>query len=104
MHAVIISGGKQYLVKEGQVLKLEKLSAAVGDIINFTEVLMVGGDDITPNVGQPYVAGCVVEAAVVEHKRYPKIKIIKFKRRKHHLKQLGHRQHYTAVQIVKIKS
>lgn len=101
MQAVIINGGKQYLVTVGQVLKLEKMSVALGETVSFAEVLMVSNGDHR-SFGNPYVAGCVVEAEVLEQKRHPKIRIIKFKRRKHHMKRMGHRQYYTAVKIVKI--
>lgn len=101
MQAVIINGGKQYLVTVGQVLKLEKMPVALGQSVSFAEVLMVSYGDYR-SLGNPYVAGCIVEAEVLAHNRHPKIRIIKFKRRKHHMKRMGHRQHYTAVKIVKI--
>lgn len=101
MYAVITSGSKQYRVKEGQTLKLGKLVAEVGSTIDFNEVLLVAnGDKIT--VGKPYVQGSKVEATIVSHGRGKKIRIIKFKRRKHHMKRMGHRQDFTEVQITKI--
>ncbi|HVY53503.1 MAG TPA: 50S ribosomal protein L21 [Gammaproteobacteria bacterium] len=103
MHAVIISGGKQYRVKEGDVLKLEKLEVEAGSTINFDQVLMVGeGENI--KIGKPFLSGCVVKAAVVEHGRHDKIRILKFKRRKHHMKRMGHRQAYTQVKITAIQA
>lgn len=103
MHAVIVSGGKQYRVQEGDVVRLEKLPVEAGSTIDFDQVLMVGeGENV--QIGQPYVKGCVVKASIVEHGRHDKVKIIKFRRRKHHMKQMGHRQFYTAVKITEIKA
>ncbi len=101
MYAVIQSGGKQHRVKEGQTLKLEKLNVETGSNVDFDKVLLVGsGEDI--KVGAPYVDGAKVTAEVVSHGRHKKIKIIKFKRRKHHMKQMGHRQWFTEVKITGI--
>lgn len=101
MYAVIKSGGKQYRVQEGKTLKLEKLPLAVGDVMKFDEVLLVAdGDKLS--VGTPTVDSASVEAKVVSHGRHRKVKIIKFKRRKHHMKRQGHRQFYTEVEITKI--
>ena len=101
MYAVIKTGGKQYRVKEGDVLKLEQLIGDVGSSFDFVEVLMLtDGDKIT--CGTPLVANAVVKALILEHARHKKIKIIKFRRRKHHMKQMGHRQNYTQVKITAI--
>ena len=101
MFAVIKSGGKQHRVVEGETLKLEKIEAEKGSTINFEDVLMIGnGDDI--KIGAPIVEGSKVTAEVVDHGRHEKIKIVKFKRRKHHDKQMGHRQWYTEVKITGI--
>ena len=101
MYAIIESGGKQHRVVEGEVLRLEKLDAAAGDTVNFDKVLLVkDGEKMT--VGAPYVAGSSVSAEVVEQGRDKKVKIIKFRRRKHHEKQMGHRQSYTEVKITGI--
>jgi large subunit ribosomal protein L21 len=103
MYAVITSGGKQYRVKEGQTLKLEKLIAEVGSDVGFDQVLMVAnGEDI--KVGTPYLNGGKVVASVVSHGRHDKIHIIKFRRRKHHQKQMGHRQYFTEVKITAIQA
>ena len=100
MHAVIESGGKQHRVEEGEVLRLEKLEASTGDSINFDKVLMIGeGADV--KIGKPYVEGNVT-AEVLTHGRGDKVTIVKFKRRKHHLKRQGHRQWYTEVKITAI--
>jgi large subunit ribosomal protein L21 len=103
MYAVITSGGKQYRVIEGQTIKLTKIAADVGSTFSFDQILMVGnGDDI--KVGRPFLDGGKVEAAIVSHGRHKKIHIIKFRRRKHHMKQMGHRQDYTEVKITQILS
>jgi len=102
MYAVIKTGGKQYRVKEGDMLKIEELGADVGSTVDFSEVLMLAdGEKIT--CGTPFITKAVVQAEVIEHARHKKIKIIKFRRRKHHMKQMGHRQNYTQVKITSIK-
>jgi large subunit ribosomal protein L21 len=101
MYAVIESGGKQHRVVEGEILKLEKLEVATGEQISFDKVLMVGeGESV--KIGAPYVAGSKVTAEVVAQGRADKVRIIKFRRRKHHLKHQGHRQWFTAVKITGI--
>jgi len=101
MYAVIKTGGKQYRVEEGEVINIEQLLEEVGNVVNFKEVLMVGdGDNVT--CGTPHVAKAVVQGEVIKHDRHSKIKIIKFRRRKHHMKQMGHRQNYTQVKITAI--
>lgn len=101
MYAVIQTGGKQYRVAEGDTLKVEKLALDEGATVALDKVLMVGeGADV--KIGAPYVDGCSVTATVKAHGRSGKIKIIKFKRRKHHMKRQGHRQWYTELQITGI--
>lgn len=101
MYAVIKTGGKQYRVEEGQVIRVETLRAEEGATVDFSEVLMVAnGDDI--KIGAPTVDGAKVSAKILEHGRHKKVEIIKFKRRKHHMKRQGHRQNYTAVRIESI--
>lgn len=101
MHAVIKTGGKQYRVKVGDVLKVEELLVEAGLTIDFPEVLMISeGDNVT--VGTPFVINGLVKADVIEHGRHKKVKIIKFRRRKHHMKQMGHRQNYTQIKITAI--
>ena len=103
MYAVIQTGGKQYRVAEGTTLKIEKLELGTGDSIEFDKVLMIqSGDDV--KVGLPYIEGGKVSATVMSQGRHKKIKIIKFRRRKHHMKQMGHRQYYTEVQIIGISA
>lgn len=102
MYAVIISGGKQHRVVEGETLKLEKIEQPTDAKIEFDQVLMVGeGADV--KIGAPYVAGAKVTAEVVSQGRHKKVKIIKFRRRKHHMKGAGHRQWFTEVKITGIK-
>jgi large subunit ribosomal protein L21 len=101
MYAVIATGGKQYRVTEGQTLKVEKLTADVGASLDIDKVLMVAnGDDV--KIGKPYVDGGKVTATVKSHGRGEKIRIIKFRRRKHSRKQQGHRQSYTELEITGI--
>ncbi len=101
MYAVIKSGGKQYRVQEGQLLKLEKIESETGAELTFDDVLLVGnGDDV--KIGEPTVKGAKVTAEVVAQGRHPKVRIIKFKRRKHHMKTMGHRQWFTQVKITGI--
>ncbi len=101
MYAVIATGGKQYKVKEGDTLKVEKLVAEDGASVDFEKVLMVAdGENI--KVGTPYVDGGKVTATVKSQGRGKKVKVLKFKRRKHHLKHLGHRQAFTELEITAI--
>ncbi len=103
MYAVIKTGGKQYKVSEGATLKVEKIDADEGATVEIDQVLMVvDGDNV--NVGLPLVAGGKVTATVKSHGRGKKIEIIKFRRRKHHRKQMGHRQSYTELQITGIQA
>ncbi|AFP29655.1 MULTISPECIES: 50S ribosomal protein L21 [Marinobacter] len=102
MYAVIVSGGKQHRVKEGETLKLEKLEVETGSNIEFDRVLLIAnGDDV--KVGAPVVEGAKVTAEVVSHGRHDKIQIIKFRRRKHSMKRQGHRQWFTEVKITGIQ-
>ncbi len=101
MYAVIQTGGKQYRVEEGVTLKIEKLEAGIGDNVDFDKVMMVHSD-AGVKVGQPFVEGGKVSATVTSQGRHKKIRVLKFKRRKHHMKQMGHRQYYTEVQITGI--
>ncbi|RKF14532.1 50S ribosomal protein L21 [Alginatibacterium sediminis] len=103
MYAVIQSGGKQHRVAEGQTIRLEKLDVETGSSVEFDDVLMVAnGEDI--KVGAPYVDGSKVTAEVVSHGRGDKVKIMKFRRRKHSRKQQGHRQWFTEVRITGINA
>jgi large subunit ribosomal protein L21 len=103
MYAVIASGGKQHRVEEGEVLRLEKIEVATGETVDFDQVLLVAnGDDV--KIGEPLVEGAKVSAEVVSHGRAEKVKIIKFRRRKHSMKRQGHRQWYTEVKITGIQA
>ena len=95
------AGGKQHRVEVDEVIRVEKIEAEVGSSVDFDKVLMVAdGDSI--EIGAPLVAGGVVKAEIVGQVRGDKVKIIKFKRRKHHMKRMGHRQWYTEVKITSI--
>src|SRR6476659_3424670 len=101
MYAVIKTGGKQYRVMQGEILRVEKLEADVGAAVTFDQVLLIGeGEGIT--VGTPLVTGASVAATVKAQGRGDKVRIIKFRRRKHPMKQMGHRQYYTEVEITSI--
>lgn len=101
MYAVIATGGKQYRVHEGDQIKVEKLDEAPGEKVVFDRVLLLAdGEDVS--IGTPYVEGGEVTGEVQEHGKGKKIDIIKFKRRKHHMKRMGHRQRYTQVKITRI--
>ena len=89
MYAVFQSGGKQHRVSEGQVVRLEKIEVETGSEVVF-------------KVGAPFVEGATIKAEIVEHGRGDKIKIVKFRRRKHYRKQQGHRQWFTDVKITAI--
>lgn len=103
MYAVFVSGGKQHRVAEGDVVKLELIDAEPGAAIEFDQVLLVSnGADV--KIGAPVVAGGKVKAEVVTHGRGDKIRIIKFRRRKHYRKQAGHRQYFTEVKITGISA
>ena len=101
MYAVIKTGGKQYRVAPDDVLKIEKIPGEVGDLIEFPDVLMLGGAD-EPTVGTPLVDGAAVAAEVVEQGRGPKLIIFKKRRRKNSRRRNGHRQHVTTVRITEI--
>jgi large subunit ribosomal protein L21 len=102
MYAVVQTGGKQYRVVVGDVIRVEKLEAAAGSSVNLDEVLMVAdGDNV--RVGTPKLAGAAVTATVKSHGRGDKIRIFKMRRRKHFRKTIGHRQHYTELEITGIK-
>jgi len=103
MYAVIATGGKQYRVENGTVLKVEKLDAEPGSTIEFGEVLLIGdGDNI--KVGAPLLKGGKVSATVEKHGKGEKKVIVKFRRRKHYLRQGTHRQQFTQVKITGISA
>ena len=101
MFAVIKTGGKQYKVAQNDVLTVEKLAAEVGETVQFNEILMLGGDQVS--VGDPVIGGAAVQAEVLEQKRGPKVLNLKRRRRKHGSRRLkGHRQYLTTVRITDI--
>lgn len=103
MYAVIVTGGKQYKVAEGDTLFVEKLNAEEGSAVTFDQVLMVGeGDSVT--VGVPMVDGAKVEAKVVKNGKAKKIYVFKMKRKKNERTKKGHRQPYTKIEITKINA
>ena len=99
--AVIRTGGKQYRVSPGDILAVELLTGNPGDEIEFSEVLLLGGD--VPKIGAPLVAGASVKAQIVRHDRGERLIAFKFKRRKRYKRKNGHRQHFTAVKITSIQ-
>lgn len=101
MFAVIKTGGKQYRVKEGDLLKVEKLSGEAGESIEFSEVLAVGQDD-TIKLGTPSVSGAKVIGRIIEQGKRKKIIVFKKRRRKGYAKKQGHRQLFTSVEIQSI--
>jgi len=101
VYAVFRTGGKQYRARQGERVRVEKLEVAVGDAVEFDQVLMVGeGADV--KVGKPLVSGGKVSGKVTAQGRADKITIIKFRRRKHYQRKAGHQQQYTEVEITSI--
>ncbi len=100
-YAVVDSGGKQYKVSEGEVVRVEKLSGVVGDPIEFDKVLcLIKDDDVL--LGTPTLSGAIVKAQIIRQGRGKKILVFKFKRRKNFRKKIGHRQSFTEVKITEI--
>jgi large subunit ribosomal protein L21 len=97
-YAVIRTGGKQYRVSPGELLRIESLADEVGSEISFSEVLLTSADG-SVQVGTPFVRGATVTARIVQHGKEKKILVFKKKRRKNYRRRRGHRQHFTAVQI-----
>jgi len=103
MYAVIVTGGKQYRVEQGEYLRVESLAVDVGSTFDIDQVLMVA-DGSEFKVGAPLVEGAKVSAEVLSHGRHKKVEILKFRRRKHHMKHMGHRQNYTEILIKSISA
>jgi large subunit ribosomal protein L21 len=103
VYAIIRAGGKQYRVETGDVVRVERLEGTVGSKVTLDEVLLVGGGDDV-KVGSPNVAGASVEGTVVEQDRGAKIRVFKYKKRKHYRRTRGHRQHVTAVRIDAVRA
>ncbi|HEY8090664.1 MAG TPA: 50S ribosomal protein L21 [Polyangiaceae bacterium] len=100
MYAVFKTGGKQYRVAQGDQLRVEKLPGNVGDAVTFDQVLLVGGEAI--KLGKPLVGGAKVEAKIVNQGLGKKLIVFKFRRRKNYRRKNGHRQPFTALEIVTI--
>lgn len=103
MYAIIKTGGKQYRVQVGDKLKVESLAVEAGAQVTLTEVLAVCGDEGL-KVGTPVLVGATVTATVLSHGRGEKVRIFKFRRRKHSMKSGGHRQNYTELKIEAISA
>ena len=99
MYAIIRTGGKQYRVSEGETIYVESLDAPVGEKVTLGEVLLVGGGDGAPKVGAPLIDKASVAATVVDSGRDQKVRVFKYKKRKHYRHTRGHRQGYTALRI-----
>jgi large subunit ribosomal protein L21 len=105
--AIIRTGGQQYRVSEGDVLRIASLSGDAGQAIVFDEVLALGGDPATGSpaaIGQPLVKGATVTAQIVHHGRGEKLVVFKFRRRKRYKRKMGHRQNFTEVKITSISA
>ena len=103
MYAIIQTGGKQFTVKTGDIIEVEKLAAEIGQEVVFSEVLAIGNDDGKLNVGAPKVEGAQVSAKVLDQFRAKKLIVFKMKRRKGYRRTHGHRQSLTRVEIGEIK-
>jgi large subunit ribosomal protein L21 len=103
MYAVIATGGKQYRVEKGAVLRIEKLEGEPGSTVEFGEVLLIAdGDDV--RLGKPQLQGGKVTATIEKHAKGDKVSVVKFRRRKHYLRQKTHRQQYTQVRVTDISA
>jgi large subunit ribosomal protein L21 len=98
MYAVMVAGGKQYRVQQGSYILVEKQASELGDTVEFKNVLLLSTAEQV-FIGKPYLDNCTVKATVEAHGRHKKINILKFKRRKHHMKRMGHRQSFTKLKI-----
>jgi len=102
MYAIVDSGGKQYKVQEGEILRVEKLAGEVGENVSFDKILMFS-DDENVNIGTPLLENVAVNGHIVEQGKAKKIIVFKYKRRKRYRRKQGHRQQFTAVKIDSIK-
>ena len=103
MYAVIATGGKQYRVEQGSVLRIEKLAAEPGAVVTVDQVLLVGSGE-SVKVGAPLVGGASVRATVEKHGQGDKVSVVKFRRRKHYLRMKNHRQKFTEVKVTGINA
>jgi large subunit ribosomal protein L21 len=99
VYAIIRTGGKQYRVKPGDVVRVERLEGEVGSSVTLGDVLLLAGEDGAPRVGSPLLDGVSVQGTVVEQDRDAKVRVFKYKKRKHYRRTRGHRQSFTAVRI-----
>ena len=102
MYAIVKTGGKQYRVEAGDTIHVDKLEVGVGDKITLDQVLLVGGDGV--KVGEPTVADAQVLGTVVGQERDRKIRVFKYKRRKHYRRTRGHRQPLTTLRIEEVRA
>lgn len=103
MYAIFETGGKQYRVKEGDLVRVEKLPGDVGAKVVFDRVLLLGGTADAPAIGRPLVPGAAVEGEIVRQGRGDKITIFKLKRRKNYRRKIGHRQTFTELKVLAIR-
>jgi large subunit ribosomal protein L21 len=103
MYAVVATGGKQYKVQQGDVLRVEKLTGEVGSEVAFDQVLLFS-DGENVQIGQPVLEGAVVKGHIIEQGKSKKIIVFKYKRRKRYRRKQGHRQQYTAIKIDAIEA
>ena len=103
MYAIVNTGGKQYKVSQGDVLRVEKIPGEVGSSVSFDNVLLFS-DGENVSIGRPVLNNVEVKGHIVEQGRAKKIIVFKYKRRKRYRRKLGHRQHYTAVKIDSIET
>jgi large subunit ribosomal protein L21 len=103
MYAVVATGGKQYKVQEGEVLRVEKLDGEIGKAVSFDQVLMVSNGE-TVQVGFPVLERVAVRGHIVEQGKAKKVLVFKYKRRKRYRRMRGHRQQFTAIQIDQIEA
>lgn len=103
MYAIVRAGGKQYRVEQGDTIYVERLTAPVGETVRLGEVLMVAGTDGEARVGTPFLGQAAVVGTVVDQGRDQKVRVFKYKKRKHYKKTRGHRQGYTALRIDSIE-
>lgn len=102
MYAVIKTGGKQYRVAEGDLVKVEKIAGKIGDVVELKEILLAANGDKV-EIGRPHLDHCTVVGEIVEQKKDKKVVIFKAKRRKSYRKKQGHRQNHTVLRITAIK-
>jgi large subunit ribosomal protein L21 len=103
VYAIVKTGGKQYRVEAGDTISVERLEAPVGEKVTLADVLLVGGEG-EPRIGSPHVDSVSVLGTVVDHGRGHKVRVFKYKKRKHYRRTRGHRQEYTTLKIEKIQA